>query len=179
VRKRAAVTFALAIALAIPLAPVASGTSHAYAMPAIGSTTSTAAADASREAKSLRRDVASMLQNYVDDYRDRFSDAETRQLLAYKADADRQLAAILVTTGWLQQATSPTATSAARRAAGQAAQSAWRRARAKATTTFDSARQITEPRLSWWEKLSAQRDYNTMMSRYDELGALIDKAAAS
>lgn len=149
------------------------------ASPAAASPTSARTATApSDTAATLRTDVAAMLQDYLARYGDRFTSNERRQLLSYRADADRQLAAVVVATRRLEQATATGASLAVRRARGAAAQAAWRRARSMADSSFASARQILEPRLSLIERLGAARDYSTMMGRFDALGAQIDAAAA-
>lgn len=129
-------------------------------------------------AATLRTDVARMLQDYIAGYGDRFTQAEKKQLQTYRTDADRQLAAVVVATRRLEQVTAAGSSLAVRRARAAAAQSAWRRAKSMADSSFASAREILEPRLSLIERLSAARDYGTMMGRFDDLGAQIDDAAA-
>jgi hypothetical protein len=119
-----------------------------------------------------------MLTRYLDDYGDRFTEAERQQLEGYRANADRQLAAVVVTTGRLSRATSNGAGASERRLAALAAKTAWRRAKAVADSTWTSARQIMEPRLSLFEKLGALRDYDAMMSRFADLGDRITAASA-
>jgi hypothetical protein len=119
-----------------------------------------------------------MLQDYIAGYGDRFTQAERKRLQTYRTDADRQLAAVVVATRRLEQATAAGSSLAVRRARAAAAQSAWRRAKSMADSSFASAREILEPKLSLIERLSAARDYSTMMGRFDDLGAQIDEAAA-
>lgn len=129
-------------------------------------------------AATLRTDVARLLQDYISGYGDRFTSAELRQLQTYRRDADRQLAAVVVATRRLEQVTDSGSSLAVRRARAAAAQAAWRRAKSSADSSFASARGILEPKLSLIERLSAARDYSTMMGRFDDLGEQIDDAAA-
>ena len=135
------------------------------------------AAQANSDARALRRDVSSTLQRYLDDYADRFSETERAQLLRYKAVADRQLVAVVVTTKRLSQAMSTRSSAAERKIAASSATTAWKRAKAAADSSWTSARQIMEPRLSLFEKLGALRDYDSMMSRFDDLGGRIKAAS--
>lgn len=136
------------------------------------------AARPSDDAATLRADIDRLLQDYIAGYGDRFTSGELRQLQTYRRNADRQLAAVVVATRRLEQATAAGSSLAVRRARGAAAQSAWRRAKSMADASFASAREILEPRLSLLERLSAARDYSTMMGRFDDLGMQIDAAAA-
>lgn len=166
------------LALLLMSAPPVMAPSAAH-VGTVALTPASSASEASLQARALRRDVAAMLQRYIDDYGDRFSGAERGQLMSYRANADRHLAAVVVTTRRLDQVTSNGSSIATRRAAGAAAQSAWRRAKAASDSSFASARRIMEPRLSVIERLQALRDYTTMTGRFDELGVLIDEAAAA
>ncbi len=138
-----------------------------------GASPSTDAAAASSEARRLRRQVAALLQGYLDDYGDRFTPAEITELLAYKANADRQLAGVVVTTKRLKRLIAIGAPKATTRSAGRAAQTSWRRARTTADATWEGARRIMEPRLSLFEQIGALRDYNATSGRFDDLGATI------
>lgn len=177
-RSRASVAVGIAAVAALTVLPaqpsLAAMTSAIPAAPA----SVALEARTSDVAATLRADVAAVLQDYISGYGDRFTQAERKQLLTYKADADRQLLAVVIATRRLEQATASGASLALRRARGVAAQAAWRRAKARADSSFASARQILEPKLSLMERLSAARDYSTLMGRFDDLGAQIDAEAA-
>jgi hypothetical protein len=168
---------AIAALAIVPVAATAQTTAAPLPLVAVASPVQDAN-QASAEARSLRRDVASMLQGYLDDYGDRFTGDERQQLVAYRADADRQLAAVVVTTGRLSRALTTGASATERRIAAVAAASTWKRAKRVADASWTSARQIMEPRLSLFEKLGALRDYDAMMGRFDDLGDRITAASA-
>lgn len=171
-----ACSVAVVMGLSVVTAPVASATSTSAAAAApLLAPTATRTSDL---AATLRADVAALLQDYIAGYGDRFTPTERRQLQSYRTDADRQLAAVVIATRRLEQSVSSGASPAVRKARGAAAQAAWRRAKAMADSSFDAARQILEPKLSFIERLGAARDYSTMMGRFDDLGAEIDAAAA-
>ena len=164
---------ALSPAAALPTGSIAgSNTATVVALAATATQTST-------EAVALRRDVAATLQRYLTDYGSRFTETEKRQLLGYKANADRHLAAVVAATQRFAQSTTNGSSLATRRAAGKAAQTAWQRAKAASVSTFESARRIMEPRLSVFERLQALRDYNDMNARFDALGTHINEAVAA
>jgi len=158
-----------------PLSPSLSA--RAAAAPLTVASSPSAAAKAHAEARALRRDVAALLQKYLDDYGSRFTDAERQQLLGYRDDADNHLARVVLTTGILERAIASNAPARTRKAAAVNAQTAYRRAKTQADSALASARQIMEPKLSMLERLSALTDYNTMLDRFDALGARIDAAA--
>jgi hypothetical protein len=136
-----------------------------------------AAADAGKDAATmrasaidLRRDVASLLQEYIDTYRTRFSASELTQLEGYRTDADRQLASVVVTTTRLRTAIAQGRSTRQIESARRAALASWTRARTAADTSWSQARTIMEPKLSFLERLSALSDYNDMIGRFDALG---------
>lgn len=118
----------------------------------------------------LRRDVASLLQEYIDTYRARFSATELTQLEGYRGDADRQLASVVVTTTRLRTAIAQGRSARQVETARRAALASWTRARTAADTSWSQARTIMEPKLSFLERLSALSDYNDMIGRFDALG---------
>lgn len=118
----------------------------------------------------LRRDVASLLQEYIDTYRARFSATEITQLEGYRGDADRQLASVVVTTTRLRTAIAQGRSARQVETARRAALASWTRARTAADTSWSQARTIMEPKLSFLERLSALSDYNDMIGRFDALG---------
>jgi len=135
------------------------------------------ASDAQRDAGSmrasaidLRRDVASLLQEYIDAYRTRFTPAELTQLEGYRSDADRQLASVVVTTSRLRNAVAQGRSTRQVEASRRAALASWTRARDAADTSWNQARTIMEPKLSFLERLSALSDYNDLVGRFDALG---------
>lgn len=163
---------ALAVASVLALAPPTSGASALTpsAPAVIALSPASDAAAASSEARALRREVAALLQRYIDDYRDRFTDAEVAQLLAYRSSADRQLASVVVTATRLRNSITNDAGVTQVRANASRALTSWSRAKRTAEASWESARQIMEPRLSLFEKLGAAGDYNAMMDRFEDLG---------
>lgn len=157
---------------------VPAGAVHAStASSAPGTQHALVATDARRDATAvrdsaidLRRDVASLLQRYIDEYRPRFTPRELTQLEGYRSDADRQLASVVVTTSRLRTAIAQGRSARQVEAARRAALASWTRARAAANTSWDQARGIMEPKLSFLERLSALSDYNDMIGRFDRLG---------
>lgn len=131
------------------------------------------AAEVSAEARALRREVAALLQRYIDDYRDRFTEDEIALLQSYRSGADRQLASVVVTTGRLRRSIAGDASVSQVRANASRALTSWSRAKRTAETSWESARQIMEPRLSLFERLGAAGDYSAMMARFDDLGDMI------
>jgi len=127
------------------------------------------ASDAQRDAATMRasaidprRDVASLLQEYIDAYR--------TQLEGYRSDADRQLASVVVTTSRLRNAVAQGRSTRQVEASRRAALASWTRARDAADTSWNQARTIMEPKLSFLERLSALSDYNDLVGRFDALG---------
>jgi hypothetical protein len=176
--RRRAIAVGLASAMALGLVLIGPVSTPAAAASPISASvpSASAAARANADARALRRDVATLLKQYIDGYGDRFSVAERKQLLGFRADADRQLAHVVLATSALSRVDAVRAPARTRRAAGANARASWRRAKAAADASFESARQIMEPKLSLFEQLSALRDYNTMMDRFDALGTRIDTA---
>ena len=174
VRTLGAVATVLLVALVgAPAVPAAASTPTA-----IATSISSDATSASREARGLRRETAALLTGYLTEFGDRFTEAENDQLRAYRAGADRQLAVVVVTTRRLQSAVSAGAPRSEVLAAGRAAQRAHQRARATAQASYEGARRIMEPRLSLFEGISAIRDYDAMLGRFDDLGERIDSVVA-
>ena len=128
------------------------------------------ALQASNDARTLRREVAALLQRYIDEYGGRFSETELQELTGYKANADRQLATVVVTTNRLKNLTAKGAPPAEVKAAVGRAMTAWTRAKGVAESSWEKARRIMEPKLSLLEKVGAANDYNQMMGAFDELG---------
>lgn len=144
------------------------------------------ASDAQRDAATmrasaidLRRDVASLLQEYIDAYRTRFTPAELTQLEGYRSDADRQLASVVVTTSRLRNAVAQGRSTRQVEASRRAALASWTRARDAADTSWNQARTIMEPKLSFLERLSALSDYNDLIGRFDALGEEIRTVGSS
>jgi hypothetical protein len=137
------------------------------------------ATSATREARLLRQETVAMLGRYLADYGDRFTTAENDQLRAYQSTADRQLAGVVVTTRRLQTAVTAGAPRRDILAAGRAAQRSHQRARAAAQASYEGARRIMEPQLSLFEGISAIRDYDAMLGRFDDLGDRIDAVVAT
>lgn len=131
------------------------------------------------EARSLRKDVAALLQQYISDYQDRFSDAEVQKLLGYRSDADRKLATVVFTTSQLKSAATRSASPSQVKSAADKALASWSRARSTAESSWASARAIMEPRLSLFEKIGAANDYNSMMDRFDALGERLTRIKAA
>ena len=174
----AAVLVALTPTLAPgPAAAVPNGSAWG-STPAVTVVRAATASQTNSEAVALRRDVAATLQRYLTDYGGRFTEAEKRQLIGYKANADRHLAAVVAATQRFALTTTNGSSLATRRAAGKAAQTAWQRAKAASDATFESARRIMEPKLSVFERLQALRDYDDMNDRFDALGTHINEAVS-
>jgi hypothetical protein len=172
-----AVTLVLLVALGIaPLAPAAAAATRAPTV--LAASAADDAATASREARVLRRQTAALLAGYLTEYGDRFTEAQNEQLRAYRAEADRTLAGVVVTTRRLQGLVTDRAPRSQILAAGRAAQRAHARARTAADASYDGARRIMEPRLSLFEGIAAIRDYDAMLGRFDRLGDRIDAVVA-
>ena len=131
----------------------------------------------SRAARTLRAAVASQLGGYLTTYGDRFTEAERSQLTDYKANADRQLAGVVVATERLRRAIDTAGTPLQIRTAARAAQTAHTRAKSAADASYAQARVIAEPRLSLFERVQALSDYSRMMGRFDVLGDRINALA--
>lgn len=173
VRRRALqVTLPLALALSIGgMAPSAVATP----VPTSSSMSpSSDAAAATREARALRTSTAAMIQRYLDEYADRFTEAEATRLTSYKATADRNLSPVVVTTRRLASLIDKGAPRADVLAAARAAQRAHGRARVVAEESYRQARAIVEPKLSLFEGLQALGDYDAMITRFDALGTRLD-----
>lgn len=166
-----AVVFALPASATIP-------TTHLAPTAVVASVLSDATS-ATREARLLRQETVAMLGRYLVDYGDRFTVSENDQLRAYRATADRQLATVVVTTRRLQAAVAARAPRSEILAAGRAAQRSHQRARAAAQASYEGARRIMEPKLSLFEGISAIRDYDAMLGRFDDLGDSIDSVVAT
>lgn len=136
----------------------------------VASSPLTEATAASSDARQLRRDVASSLGKYLTTYGDRFTSRETTKLEELKARADRQLGFVVLATNRLRWSIANRSSRAQIAAAGTAAQTTPKRARATAEASFDQARAIVEPKLSVIERIRALSDYNSMMDRFDALG---------
>lgn len=177
--RRLRILGAVAAALIVAV-PLASASAAAASPPTV--ITASAAGDATaaiREARLLRQETVAMLGRYLADYGDRFTIAENDQLRAYRANADRQLAGVVVTTKRLQSAVVRGAPRTEVLAVGRAAQRAHERARNAAQASYEGARRIMEPRLSLFEGIAAIRDYDAMLGRFDDLGESIDKVVAA
>ena len=162
---------ALLVAVGLASAPTAAAVTvppHFAASQAMSPASDARAA--STAAQSLRKEVAALLQQYIDKYRSRFSDSEIQQLLGYRSNADRQLGTVVLSANRVSYLTSTSAAPAQRKVAASRAMSAWTRAKATAETSWDEASRIMEPKLSLLEKLGAANDYNSMMGRFDALG---------
>lgn len=164
------------LATIVVTAPPATAT-HAPA--AVQLSPASDAAEASRAARELRTQTLAMIQRYIDDYGDRVDAADVVRLEQYKAAAQRNLTSVVVTS---RRLATLVAQGAPRRdvvAAGRAAQRAHTRARVVADQSYNQARAILEPRLSWLEGLRALGDYDEMMGRFDALGARLDAIVRS
>lgn len=137
------------------------------------------AASASREARALRASTAAMIQRYLDEYADRFSDAEASRLRQYKATADRNLSPVVLTTRRLSTLIDRGAPRSDVLVAARAAQRAHARARIVAEESYRQARAIVEPKLSLLEGLQALGDYDAMITRFDALGERLEAIVRS
>lgn len=169
-----ATTLLTALLLGVATAGTAQGVTASSAPASLGRLAPTDArqdATAMRaSAVGLRSDVSRLLQQYIDDYGDRFTPAELAQLRGYRTDADRQLASVVVTTSRLRNAVAQGRPSRQVEAARRAALASWTRARTEADTSWSQAATIMKPRLSLLEQLGALGDYNDMIGRFDALG---------
>lgn len=167
-----------ALVTVLPLALVVGGpASFAVATTAPASSATSPASDAveaSGEARALRASTSSMIQRYIDDYGNRLTAAEAARLPEYKAAAQRNLTSVVVTTRRLATLVTQGAPRREVVAAGRAAQRAHARARSVAIESYEQARALLEPKLSWIEGLRALRDYDDMLSRFDAVGDRID-----
>lgn len=170
---------AVATVMLALLASTPATSAAASAPTAITASAADDAARAGREARVLRRETAALLTGYLTEYGDRFTASENDELRAYRADADRKLAGVVVTTKRLQSLVAARAPRSQVLAAGRAAQRAHARARAAAQTSYDGARRIMEPRLSLFEGIAAIREYDAMLGRFDDLGDRIDGVVAT
>jgi hypothetical protein len=172
-----------ALAISAPvLAPVASAAvvTPSVVTPSVATASPLSdATSATREARLLRQQTVAMLGRYLADYGDRFTTEENDQLRAYRSTADRQLAGVVVTTRRLQAAVAAGVPRREILAAGRAAQRSHQRARAAAQASYEGARRIMEPQLSLFEGISAIRDYDAMLGRFDDLGDRIDAVVAT
>ena len=179
----ATVLVALAIpAVATPALATPAVAAAAVSIPAVGRVPTDVRDDATRaarEARFVRSETGALLTGFLTEFGERFSADETERLRGYRATADRQLAGVVVTTRRLQSAVSAGRRRAEIVAAAKAAQRSHRRARAAADVTYEAARGILEPRLSLFEGLSAIRDYDAMLGRFDLLGERIAAVATA
>ena len=162
---------ATALMAAISVAPM-SGQGIAQAAPS--AVVMDAKSDANQlrtDAISLRSQVSTLLQSYMDTYSDRFTAQELKQLTALKSNADRQMAAVVLSVNRLRTAVIQGKSASAITAAKANATRAWSRAKSTAETSWEQARVIVEPKLSLFERLGALGDYNDTMARFDDLGA--------
>ena len=173
----------VALVSALPLAAVIGGpASVALATTAPATAVMSPASDAvevSSEARALRASTSSMIQRYIDDYGGRLTAAEAARLPQYKDTAQRNLTSVVVTTRRLATLVGQGAPRRDVVAAGRAAQRAHARARSVAIESYEQARALLEPKLSWVEGLQALRDYDEMLSRFDDVGARIDGVVRS
>lgn len=161
---------AIALMVVVSLAPI-TGQGLAQAAPSAVVMDATSDANQLRtDATSLRTQVSSLLQTYMDAYSDRFTAQELKQLTALKSDADRQMAAVVLSVNRLRTAVTQRKSASAIAAAKANATRAWSRAKSTAETSWEQARVIVEPKLSLFERLGALGDYNDTMARFDELG---------
>lgn len=161
---------AKALMVVVSLAPI-TGQSIAHAAPS--AVVMDATSDASQlrtDAVSLRTQVSTLLQSYMDTYSDRFTAQELKQLTALKSNADRQMAAVVLSVNRLRTAVIQGKSASAITAAKANATRAWSRAKSTAEKSWEQARVIIEPKLSLFERLGALSDYNDTMARFDELG---------
>lgn len=164
----------LTLLLAVTAAPGAAAAATASEAPQVARLSSASdAQEASSQARALRREVAGLLQRYLDEYGGRFTAAELQQLEGYKANADRQLAAVVLAANRVTYLTSKKASTNQVASAVSRATATWKRARSTAESTWDDARRVMEPQLSLLEKVGAANDYNAMMDRFDALGERI------
>ena len=171
--------FAPAASAAVPSPAAVTASVHFTASVSVTASALSDATSATREARLLRQETVAMLGRYLADYGDRFTAAENDQLRAYRSTADRQLASVVVTTRRLQAAVAARAPRSEILAAGRAAQRSHERARAAAQASYEGARRIMEPRLSLFEGISAIRDYDAMLGRFDDLRDRIDAVVAT
>lgn len=170
----AATAFAALALVVLPMGSVAGGAATAQTTGAATSTLNDAKS-VSMDARALRAEVALLLGEYLTTYGDRLDANQAAQLTSYKASADRQLAVVVVTAHRLRSMIAEGGSPSQIKAAVLAAQTAQKRAKATAQSSFDRARVIVEPKLSLFEGLLALSDYNRMMDRFD---ALADRTAA-
>lgn len=137
------------------------------------------ATEASRAARELRTETLAMIQRYIDDYGDRVSAADVARLEQYRVAAQRNLTTLVVTSRRLAALVAQDAPRRDVVAAGRAAQRAHANARVVADRSYNQARAILEPRLSWLEGLRALVDYDEMMGRFNALGTRLDAVVRS
>ena len=174
---RAALVTAIALTLVVG-GPTAVAVATTAPVTAVMSPASDAV-EASSEARALRTSTSSMVQRYIDDYSGRLTAAEAVRLPQYKAAAQRNLTSVVVTTRRLATLVTQGAPRREVVAAGRAAQRAHARARSVAIDSYEQARALLEPKLSWIEGLQALRDYDDMLSRFDAVGDRIDDVVRS
>lgn len=162
---------ASALMAAIAVAPM-SGQVVAQAAPsAIAMDARSEANQLRTDATSLRTQVSTLLQSYMDAYSDRFTAQELKQLTALKSNADRQMAGVVLSVNRLRTAVIQGKSASAVTAAKANATRSWSRAKSAAETSWEQARVIVEPKLSLFERLGALSDYNDTMAQFDDLGA--------
>lgn len=125
------------------------------------------------DAMNLRTQVKALLQDYMDQYGDRFNANELGQLKGLQASADKQMVGVIATVNTLRTTIVQRKSAAAKSKAKAAATTAWTNAKKNAETSWGTARGIMEPKLSLFEKIGPLNDYNSMMGKFDELGAAI------
>lgn len=181
-RRRSIVAAVLLLAFATPAWPAPLAAAPAFAAPAVGRVPTDVrddAAQAAREARLVRSETRALLTGFLTEFGPRFTAEESERLRGYRATADRQLAGVVVTTRRLQSTVAAGRGRTEVAAAARAAQRAHQRARAAADVTYEAARGILEPRLSLLEGISAIRDYDAMLGRFDRLGERIAAVAAT
>ena len=141
---------------------------------------STLALDAAKDVTKVRTDsvnlraqVKALLQGYLDKYGDRFNAGELLQLKALQASADKQMVGVIAAVNTLRTAIIQKKSASAVAKAKTAATTAWSNAKKNAETSWGTARGIMEPKLSLFEKIGPLNDYNSMMGKFDDLGAAI------
>jgi hypothetical protein len=125
------------------------------------------------DATNLRAQVKALLQGYMDKYGDRFNASDLAQLKALQSSADRQMVGVIAAVNTLRTAIVQKKSASAVAKAKTAATTAWSNAKKNAETSWGTARGIMEPKLSLFEKIGPLNDYNSMMTKFDELGAAI------
>lgn len=129
------------------------------------------------DAKNLRTQAAEAMDSYLLLYGDRFTPAESTTLEGLSRTADTELAKVQRAVAKAEKTSAANKTKKA--AALRAALRAHTQAKLKAETSFTSARNILQRRLSIFEALSALSDYEELMTAYDQLGTALQKQASA